>query len=615
MALLPSSNPIELLANYYSTKQKHPAYVLADSIYRSLRVHANGEYPKELIDELRPSESKEIKEYRKKTYQPHTKPIVSKIISSLYKIRRSPDWQIKYENEVEKTIGTIPVGESMSDYCEEHFPFFTSITNWMFNVGLKNYLIDPNGLVAVMPLNTNVEATELLKPYPLIFNSNHVIDFCIDEYAIVESSDTIPYKMNNATKQGRVFYIFDKNSILRYKETFSEAENKVVLALDLEYVHNLNKLPVFQFQGIFLKALDTHFVFESRIASIVPRLNEFATLWSDFKAEIVQHVHSTRWILATQDCTHCNGTGSIIGNGSTGTVICPTCNGKQKVMTSPYENLVIVTPTNQNAGEAPLPSGPPAGYIQKTDVADMTKTLNEIIKEQAYYALSAINMEFLAEAPINQSGIAKEVDKDELNNFVHAIAEDIVAILDKIYRLIADFRYFQAVPDAMMREELCPDIAVPEKYDLLSTKSSFDELKTARDSKINATIITQMELDIARKYFSSDDEVAEELVTTMNLDPFPGKSIDEINSGLQNGGIDKLDFVIWCNLVQYVKMAIDANEEFTDLPLVEQKKVLASFAQETLAKSSYTIDPKKYMPAIPEEPEEPIETPSPLPLS
>ena len=278
---------------------------------------------------------------------------------------------------------------------------------------------------------------------------------------------------------------------------------------------------------------------------------------------------------------------------------------------SPYKKIVI---TMSNIQTENWIDKPESNVISKLGPYK-TKTLNEIIKEQAYYALSAINMEFLAEAPINQSGIAKEVDKDELNNFVHAIAEDIVAILDKIYRLIADFRYFQAVPDPMMREELCPDIAVPEKYDLLSTRSSFEELKTARDSKINATIITQMELDIARKYFSSDDEVAEELVTTMNLDPFPGKSIDEINSGLQNGGIDKLDFVIWCNLVQYVKMAIDANEEFTDLPLMEQKKVLASFAQETLAKSSYTIDPAKYMPTIPEEPEESIETPSPLPLS
>jgi hypothetical protein len=124
-----------------------------------------------------------------------------------------------------------------------------------------------------------------------------------------------------------------------------------------------------------------------------------------------------------------------------------------------------------------------------------------------------------------------------------------------------------------------------------------------------------MELDIARKYFSSDDEVADELVCTMNLDPFPGKSIDEINAGLQNGGIDKLDFVIWCNLVQFVKSAIAENEEFTDLPLAEQKKIMAKFAQVTLAQSSYTIDPKKYMPAIPEETEEPIETPSPLPLS
>lgn len=613
MSLLPVQSPIDILANYYATRQKHASLGEACHIYDELRIHANGEYPGELIDKLRPSESKDIKEYRKSTYQPHTKPIVTKIISSLYKIRRSQDWSIKYENEVMTKIGTIPVGEELEAYCEESFPYFGSITNWMFNVGLKNYLIDPNGLVAILPLNTDAQATELYKPYPLIFNSNQIVDFLMDEYAVVESADTMPYKMGGATKNGKIFYIFDKNSILRYVETYSEAENKVVLVKDMEFFHNMGELPVIQFQGQFRKAMDKHFVFESRIAGIIPRLNEFATMWSDFKAEVVQHVHSTRWVMATQDCTQCNGTGNIIDYiGNTGTVICPTCKGKQKVFTSPYENLVVVTPTNANSGENPLPNGAPAGYIQKDGVAEMTKTLNEIIKEQAYYALSAINMEFLAEAPLSQSGIAKEVDRDELNNFVHAIAEDIVRIMDDIYYFVNEYRYSVAVPNPQLRRELLPEIAVPEKYDLLSTRSSFEELKMARDSKINSIIITQMELDIARKRFSADECTSEELVATLNLDPFPGKSMDEITAGLTNGGIDKRDFIIWCNLNQFVKSAIAENEEFTDLTLQEQKDIISKMADEMMAKNAYSINPAPYMTNVPTEEVEPLETGRPL---
>lgn len=613
MSLLPVQSPIDILANYYATRQKHASLTEASQIYDELRIHANGEYPKDLIDKLRPSESKDIKEYRKSTYQPHTKPIVTKIISSLYKIRRSQDWSIKYENEVMAKIGTIPVGEELEYYCEESFPYFGSVTNWMFNVGLKNYLIDPNGLVAILPLNTDAQATELYKPYPLIFNSNQIVDFLMDEYAVVQSADTIKYNMGGAQKDGAIYYIFDKNSILRYVETFSEAENKVVLVKDMEFIHNMGELPVIQFQGQFRKAMDKHFVFESRIAGIIPRLNEFATMWSDFKAEVVQHVHSTRWVMATQDCTQCNGTGNIIDYiGNTGTVICPTCKGKQKVFTSPYENLVVVTPTNANSGENPLPNGAPAGYIQKDGVAEMTKTLNEIIKEQAYYALSAINMEFLAEAPLSQSGIAKEVDRDELNNFVHAIAEDIVRIMDDIYYFVNEYRYSVAVPNPQLRRELLPEIAVPEKYDLLSTRSSFEELKMARESNINSIIITQMELDIARKRFNSDDDTSEELVATLNLDPFPGKSMDEITAGLTNGGIDKRDFIIWCNLNQFVKSAIAENEEFTDLPLQEQKDIIGKMADEMQAKNAYSINPAPYMTQVPTEEVEPKETGRPL---
>jgi hypothetical protein len=613
MSLIPTPSPFDILANFYATKVKHPSIDESTKIYDSLRIHANGEYPKDLIDNLRPSESREIKEYRKSTYQAHTKPIVTKIISSLYKIRRSQDWSIKYENEVMNKIGTIPVGEDLQNYCENRFPYFGSVTDWMFNVGIKNYLIDPNGLVAIMPLNTDAPSTEMYKPCPFIYNSNQIVDFVMDEYAVVKSSDTMPYQMGQITKPGDVYYIFDKTQIVRYREIFSETENKVVLIKDMEFIHNMGELPVFQFQGLFNKAMDKHFVFESRISGIIPRLNEFATMWSDFKAEVVQHVHSTRWVMATQDCTQCNGTGNIIDYmNNAGTVICPTCKGKQKVFTSPYENLVVVTPTNANAGENPLPSGAPAGYIQKDGVAEMTNTLNNIIKEQAYYALSAINMEFLAEAPLSQSGIAKEVDRDELNNFVHAIAEDIVRIMDDIYYFVNEFRNSFIVPNPQLRQELLPEIAVPEKYDLLSTRSSLDELKVARDSSVNSIIITQMELDIARKRFGSDEDVAEELVCILNLDPFPGKSMDEITAGLTNGGITKSDFVIWCNLNQFVKSAIAENEEFTDLPLIEQKAIISKMASDMLATSAYNVNPAPYLANVPKEENEPEDTGRPL---
>ena len=184
--------------------------------------------------------------------------------------------------------------------------------------------------------------------------------------------------------------------------------------------------------------------------------------------------------------------------------------------------------------------------------------------------------------------------------------------MDDIYYFVNEYRYSVAVPNPQLRRELLPEIAVPEKYDLLSTRSSFEELKMARDSKINSIIITQMELDIARKRFSADECTSDELVATLNLDPFPGKSMDEITAGLTNGGIDKRDFIIWCNLNQFVKSAIAENEEFTDLTLQEQKDIISKMADEMMAKNAYSINPAPYMTNVPTEEIEPLETGRPL---
>ena len=69
-----------------------------------IRVHADGRMPEKIILERRPNESEAIKKYRAKIYEPITKTTVGKVFTSLEKIRRSPDWDIRY-NSRNITIG------------------------------------------------------------------------------------------------------------------------------------------------------------------------------------------------------------------------------------------------------------------------------------------------------------------------------------------------------------------------------------------------------------------------------------------------------------------------------------------------------------------------------
>src|SRR5687768_8469473 len=132
------------LKNYFNGETKHIFYDEAIEIAKKLGIHVTGEYPCDLLDERRPHEPLEVKDYRKKIWVPITKPIVSKVITSLSKIRRSADWAINFDDEEQFT--RVPDNERLSDYINFKFPYFTSLTNWVFDVYLRQYATDPNSV-------------------------------------------------------------------------------------------------------------------------------------------------------------------------------------------------------------------------------------------------------------------------------------------------------------------------------------------------------------------------------------------------------------------------------------------------------------------------------------
>lgn len=576
---------LQSLTAFYKQSKRMPAYKAITKPYQELKIHAEGEYPKELMNMLRPNESDSIKKYRKQVFQAKTKPVVSKILSSLYKIRRSEDWCIDYDTKLWNEQSKITEDDNMQNYCESNFPYFTSVTNWIFNVALKAYLIDPNAIIAVMPIDWDVPVNEYKEPFPYIFNSDKIIDFKRDEYVVLESSEVIYLQQGNSTVEGKVFYIINEETIIRFEEQINAQTGEKSLVDVWEKPHGCSRIPVFQTEGLMLNSVENTFVYESRISGIVPSLNEAVLQWSDLKAEMVQHLHSEKWMYATQDCVSCNGAGKV--PGELGEQICPTCKGNRKVFSSPYNNVIMFPPTKANEGESNLPSGAPGGYFEKSGVPEMTKTMNALYKEQIYDALAAINMEFLMDTPLNQSGNAKEVDKDELHNFVHAIAEDIVRIMDRAYSLIFDYRYGAIVTDKKVKAELVPQVDVPNKFSLLTSAYAIAEIESAKKAGLHPSIIAQMEREYVMQQFDADDTSYQILLNTIDLNPFPGKNTDSIIADLQNQGIDVLDYIIFCNLDQFIRRAIEEDKSFITKKLTERKVVLEGYADELKKKNQF----------------------------
>lgn len=565
----------EEIDNYVKGKSPHRFYDKSKEIAEKMAVHADGKTPDKLLTERRPNEPQEVMDYRKKIFTPKTKPTFSKIFSSLQKIRRSSDWSIRYEGEFSR----IAEGETLEDYCEYNYPGFTSLTNWVFTLMLRKYLIDPNAVVYVSPMSWNIEQTEYLQPIAQIFDSANVIDFVEDDYAVLLNPTGSSYISNKRLMRGKRFYICTTTQILVYDQINAKEQFQLSSTID----HNLGVLPAFKLKGIIIDQVDNTYLYESRIAGIIPELDEAIREYSDLQAAKVLHIYPERWEFTQHECTSCKGSGIRRNPQFTGPdcgcepdIKCDKCNNGY-VVAGPYSKILVKPVSNPAIeGVSQIPN-PPAGFIEK-DV-EIVKVMEESVERHIYNALCAINFEFLSKAPLAQSGIAKAYDSDEMNNTGHSISEDIVSAMDNIYWLIALYRY-NAIYGIDEIEQMLPMVSVPEKFDIISSTHTQEELKTAKDSKTNPVIISALEESYTTSRFNTDPAVRDRLMLILRLDPLPNVSEDDKMSRLSNKGITLETYVISSNIQEFVQRAIEENKKFPELILSKQKEIMVKYAEE-----------------------------------
>jgi hypothetical protein len=572
----------EILKPYFVDKQTHFYYDKSNKKCKDFEPHAEGCYPEHLIGCLRPNEPLEVKDYRKEIWVAKTLPTFNRILSSLGKIRRSADWMIKYPEL--SAFAKIREGESLEDYCEKHFPYFESVTNWLFSVVLKKYLTDSNGVVLIMPLTADVPETDFLKPYPILFDCCDVVEFKYGDHAILRNPlGCIYVTKKGVLEKGRSWYYVDTSAIVRYDQIDAKG---TMSAVDI-YEHGLGILPCFKLGGIVSETEGHNFLYESRIAGILPELDEALREYSDLQAAKVLHVYPERWEFTQHECAACKGTGKRRNpawyegcDASTPTQIpCDNtgCNYGY-IASGPYSKLLI-RPTSTLEGGGSIPN-PPAGYVEK-DV-EIVKLMDNSVRQHIYDGLAAINFQELAEVPMEQSGVAKQVDRDEQNNTIHAIAEDLVKIMDQGYKITAYYRYKGLYPFDEI-DKMLPQIPVPEKYDLLSITNMQTELNSAKTGKTNPVIVNAMEVDYASKRFNTDESVRDLVSLTLKLDPLPNISEDEKMARLSNKGILQETYIVSSNINEFVQRAIDEDPKFAGLPLQEQKAKLLAYAKEIAA--------------------------------
>ena len=559
----------EELAYYFDPSYKSEIGVKSKEFETDFRIHADGIFPDKIISQARPNESTEVFNYRKTIWQPKTKPSFNKVFSSLQKIRRSSDWSVKFN----ETSFKIPEGETLEDYLTAYYPKFESLEKYMFDVWLREYLIDPNAVCAVFPGEAKPE-TEFKEPIAEIFNSCLVVFFKSEDYVVLKNPLGTTFRDDQGTEHsGDSFYIITTTQYLKYDQINVKRDFKLVS----EIPHEIGYLPAWKLGGVLIKSLDSELLYESKISGMLPEFDEAVREYSDLQAAVVMNIFPEPWEIATADCPECTNGRIVNQNSPKGYDICGRCNGYGSIV-SPYSKT-IVRPAEIGM-QMPIP---PKGYVEKP--VEIVELQDKRVEKHIYNALAAINMQFLSDVPLVESGLAKGVDRDEASNFVHSVAEDLVNSMEQISYNVSILRFGVQHSEAEI-EEMQPEITVPENFDLFSIKLDEEELQNAKTNKLNPAIINEMEIEYANKKFAGKQEIQQKLSAVLTLDPLANVSEDDKAMRLTNNGITQEDYILSCNINSFVERAISENSNFLVLDTKQQKEILLTYVAEVTEKAT-----------------------------
>lgn len=578
----------EKLKALFDGKSKRLIYDEAVKAHNKLRVHADGEMPIKLIKNARPNESKEVMEYRQKIYESETQNPIERVLGVLEKIRRSADWMMRFEDKIPAIINK---DETLEKYIKEKYPQYTSLENWLFEECLKTIALDANAVIAIMPLSFDNNAVDYVQPYAQIFGSSAVVDFVTDDFAVLKSEELssllTPDKqqsMLNTSKAplsqfnpdndetftiGQVYYVINT---IRYEKWETNGEK---FQLTKIYNHGLKGLPVFQMPGKFQKRVGSNILKKTPLHSMVPHLNKAARESNDLDAGVIMHLYPEKWRINNLPCTECNGTAKK--PTANGHKECEKCSGTGMANGKSPFNEIVIKPAS--LGEQNIPT-PPIGYVVK-DV-EIIRLQNERIEKHIYKAYKAVNMEHLDEVQLNQSGTAKQYDRDEVNNLITTFAEAIVYCADKVVFWINELRY-QIIQNPADRKKLLPMIPVPEKFDVLSSSFLITEYSTAKNAGLNPIILAELQKEVAQKKFYANPDVAMFIKMAMELDPFPDKTIDEKSMMASQGLATKEDTIMSNYIVVFIKRAMLEDPDFVAKPIAEKQAKLLEYAKEKTA--------------------------------
>lgn len=485
-----------------------------------LSIHAVGLGIVELIKKYRPMEPDNIRVYRSENVRAVTKSYWGKARSIVKKINRS-GYDIKFPEGSEKT---------------KEWTIKKKLTDKLFSEYLEILLKDPRSIMIITDYNwiNDLAGTNIQDVGIFTFESKNILYFD-EKNVVVRFWDDVA-----------VWFDYNEGTITTFK--LDEKSQ-------WKQVNNFKNL---QGNYFFLGgSSDALSFFDSTVDFWLEALVQY----SDLQASIKSHAFPVAVVLNNETCGTCQGTGRIKHDNSYHS--CQNCGGSGYITSSPYNQVNLSADEYKKNPQLPFPN---VAYIQRD--LEPIRLLKEEYEANIIRGLQSLNMDFLA-AGLNQSGIAKALDRDELNGLLYDWANHIF-----------NFLYFNIVKNAgiyIQGKEVVTSTILPESFDVYGLELAEASLKSARESGMSTGLLRQMEDNYSRMKYEGrpiEQAFANDLIC---FDFTYGMLPSESEVLLANGGLSKLNYQISSNLFFLLKKAYQ-NPEFSMWDFMRKYEWLANEA-------------------------------------
>jgi hypothetical protein len=474
------------------------------SIYNSMIVHTRGEQPKELLEINRPNEPKEIIKYRVDTYFPITKDPILKALNSTYHLIKQSDYKLICSDNIKEYLK------------EKKFESVVSINKLnIYDLIFKSFLQlnteDPNAVIFVEaqhPTDKNDIPNNRLKTEEVDIEIKYIpsknIRY-IDENILVYN-----YKTTYVDEVECIVYkIVNDTDIWIYHPTKFNDKNELIYELRPYYNHNFGFIPFRVLGGLdTIKSAEVkeknkkvnkeYRLFDTYFTAYNSWANKAIIASSETDAVKVRYGFPVTERLATV-CNTCKGRKEIpepnCNNNDCKDIRCPNCNGLGvEIALSPYSEI-LKSPPNPINGEVATDIPTIRYYSPPMDAIAINKEYWYEMMDKAEQSIS------IYQSFDNQSGVAKEIDREQKRDFISVIGNNLFSLLEFSVKCISKYKF----DDTQVR------VIEPIRYEIRNKESVVKEITEL--NAVNKSLAKPLSLEyVEMEYDGNEKRILEILI-------------------------------------------------------------------------------------------------------